>query len=112
MGIMKIIKNMKINDKLYTQYRFYIAWYNLLQDELLDLVKGYDELKFYTIKKRSFIKLLNQEITPYAMVYGIVYEKPGIKMQKDELFYLPISPEDIEEMGRYQYFKKYTRNIL
>jgi hypothetical protein len=33
-------------------------------------------------------------------------------MQKDELFYLPISPEDIEEMGRYQYFMKYTRNIL
>ena len=106
MGIMKILKNMKRNDKLYTQYKLYLVGYNLLQDELVHLVDGYDELHFESIGKLNFIKLANQGITPYTIVYGVNYTSN----KKDILFFLPIS-SDIDGIGRIKYFQDYKIKI-
>jgi len=106
MGIMKIIKNMKKNNKLYSQYKFNLVGYNLLQDELVHLVDGYDELHFESIGKLNFIKLANQGITPYTIVYGVNYTLN----KKEILFYLPIS-SDIDGIGRIKYFQDYKIKI-
>ena len=109
MGIMKILKNMKRNDKLYTQYKLYLVGYNLLQDELVHLVDGYyDELYFESIGKFNFIKLSNQGITPYTIVYGVNYALNREIENKDVLFYLPIS-KDIDNIGRKKYFQEYLK---
>jgi len=102
MGIMTILKKMKRNNELYSQYKFNLVGYNLLQDELVHLVNGsYDELYFKDIGKYNYIKLVNQGITPYTIVYGVNY----ISNKKDVLFYLPIS-SDIDSIGRRKYFEK------